>query len=525
MCELERCHDLRRYLLCQQSSFDSGYESSQRCRSVSGSSIDTNNSDNSTESTQWATFEPFHLPDGYTPAAKTDLCQVYLPEGCEDQVNIELVKDLSIYPKVDPNELLITPVVQITPHGRRFCSEQPAILVLPHCTKPEDGGCGLKQELIPVYSGSGLHQPTAWDKLDGECCCEIFKHHVVFKTTHFSLFAVVSRLPYPSASISIGPDYGGSLTIPDVPGLQVILPPTLTEETTVTATVYYDDPPYNIESAEQALASPCIGLEPHGTQFISPVIVTLPIPNYAQVMRHYPNAKLELWHAPGPLPSGPGMDASHPENWKQFNSSLSIEVRDGQYVLVFHTDHFSWWETLWDIGRRALQRVGLGTSLFSSRRRYISVRIQALMSPPLTSGRMESPTFGLLVAVYKFGLPLSHLSNYPLSLLDTGTKKIYLQLGTLEVRVHALQECFSAVMDLEDSLTQSTELIDFNGDDFCRRFEYALQLSPGYELKEGMLLGKLYLKQWDGSTPKHQHHNLILEVYTHTCTCTYTCTR
>ena len=73
------------------------------------------------------------------------------------------------------------------------------------------------------------------------------------------------------------------------------------------------------------------------------------------------------------------------------------------------------------------------------------VRIQALMSPPLTSGRMESPTFSLLVAVCKFGTPLSHVSNYPLSLLDTGTKKIHLQLGVLEVRVHALQECFSAV--------------------------------------------------------------------------------
>ena len=98
------------------------------------------------------------------------------------------------------------------------------------------------------------------------------------------------------------------------------------------------------------------------------------------------------------------------------------------------------------------------------------VRIQALMSPPLT--------FSLLVAVCKFGTPPSHVSNYPLSLLDTGTKKIH--LGALEVRVHALQECFSAVMDLEDSLTQSKELNDFNGDDFCLLFEYALQLSPGY---------------------------------------------
>lgn len=508
VCDSRRCHDLRRYmyLLNQQSSFDSGYESSQRCRSSSVSSIDTCDSDGATESSSLPPFEQFQLPSGYATAAESNVCLVFLPEGCKDEVNIELVKDVSLYPKVDSNELLITPVVQISPHGRHFSTEQPAIVVLPHCTKLEGGGngSGSKQQLVPLYSDSCLGQPTAWGKLDGDCDCQMFRDHVLFKTTHFSLFAVISVLPYPTASISIGPDHGGLLVIPELPGFEVSLPPTLTEKVTVTATVYYDDAPYSKEDAEHAPASPCIGLEPHGAQFVTPVQVTLPIPNYAEIMRHFPNAELKLWHAQAVL--------SHPQEWEQVdNSSISVEERRGQYVLVFKTTHFSWWETLWDIGRRALQRVGLGSSVDNSRTRYVSVRIQAFMSPPVRLGR-ETHTFGLLVTVYKFGTPLSQLSNYPWSLLDTGSKRIYLRLGPLEV---SIQGCFSA-LEYEDPtcpLSRSAELIEFNGDDFCQRFEFALQLKPGCELLEGVLMGKLRFKQWSGSTPHHHNYNLIVKVH------------
>ena len=507
---VERCQDFRRYLLRQQGSFDSGYESSQRCRSTSGSSIDMSDSDtlaiNSAQS--WPSFANYQLPDGYAPAAETNLCQVYLPGGYKERVRVELVKDISLYPQVQSNELLITPVVHITPHGLKFSVEEPAIVILPHCTKPSscNGHEVTTQKLYLIHSNSGLNQPPFWGRLDGKCDCEIFQDCVVFKTTHFSLFAVVSVLPYPSASISIGPNYGGLLTVPELPGFEVNLPPTFGETITVTATVYYDDAPYNIEDNERALASPCIALEPHGTQFNTPAQISLPIPNYNEILNHFPNAKLELWHAP----AGMGIESPEPENWKRFqDANISITQHGSTHVLIFTTTHFSWWESLWDIGKRALQKIGLGTNIGSSRTRYVSIRIQAFMSPPIRAGGVQ--TFGLLIAVYKFGTPLSHLSNYPWSLLDTGSKRIYLQLGPLEVNI---QGCFSA-LEYEDPncpLSRVTELIEFNGDDFCQRFEFALQLKAGCEAQEGMLMGKLHFKQWRGTTPVHQNYNLIVKV-------------
>ena len=470
-------------------------------------------SDAAIDSVQWPSFDNYRLPKGYAPVAETNQCRVYLPRDCKDEVNIKLVKDFSLYPTVQANELLITPVVHITPHGRKFSTEEPAIVTLPHCTKPSSGLESTTQQVIPVYSDSGLNQPPAWDRLDGKSDCEIFHDCVLFKTTHFSLFAVVSVLPYPTASISIGPNYGGLLTVPELPGFEINLPPTLGDTMTVTATVYYEDAPYNIESNERALASPCIALEPHGTQFKSPVQISLPIPHYAEILSHFPNAKLELWHAM----AGIGMESPEPENWEPFqsqNTNISITQHGNNYVLVFTTSHFSWWETLWDIGRRVLQKIGLGVNISNPRTRYISVRIQAFMSQPIRSrmgGVADIQTFGLLVAVYKFGMPLSHLSNYPWSLLDTGSKRIYLQLGPLEV---SIQGCFSALEyeDPSSPLTRVTELIEFNGDDFCQRFEFALRLETDCEIQEGMLMGKLHFRQWRGSNPVNQNYNLMVKV-------------
>ena len=453
---------------------------------------------------------------------------MYLPGDCKDEVSVEIVKDLCLYPTVQPNELLITPVVHIAPHGRKFSTEEPAIVILPHCTKPN--GCNgyesTTQELTPVYSDSGLSQPPVWGKLDGDCDCETFHDCVLFKTTHFSLFAVISVLPYPTASISIGPNNGGLLTVPELPGFEVNLLPTFGETITVTATVYYDDAPYNIESNKRALASPCIALEPHGTQFDSPVQISLPIPNYARILSHFPDAKLELWHAM----AGMEMESLEPINWKPFqsqNTNIFVTQRGDNHVLIFTTNHFSWWETLWDIGKRALQKIGLGTNISNSRTRYVSVRIQAFMSQPIRSQRggvADIQTFGLLVAVYKFGTPLSHLSNYPWSLLDTGSKRIYLQLGPLEV---SIQGCFSALEyeDPNSPLTRMTELIEFNGDDFCQRFDFALQLEAGCEIQEGMLIGKLHFRQRSGSTSVNQNYNLLVKVRVHIGVCVHTCVR
>ena len=483
--------NLYRLLLCKTESTESGYDSGARLFSTSSSSsLNTNDSDPDPD--PWPKFHPSRLPQGYADAcSEGQLCHVYLPEGCTDQVNIEIVKDLSLHPPVRPNELLITPVVRITPHGLSFDGDTPAIVVLSHCTRPS----ACRHGLVPLCSSTNLCQPPYWTRVvessnDGAAGCEMFQDCIVFATTHFSLFAVLSVVPYPTVMAELDPHVGGVLSIPDLPGFHVSIPPdSMDSRTLVQATVYYADRPcHNHEDSPLALASACFGLEPHGMEFRKPIKITIPIPDLDVIQTAFhDNAMLKLWHSPFITE-----DTFH---WEPIeNSPISI---DGQ-TATFSVTHFSFFKLLWALCRDALLRLGYGASFvysqLSSRARYVSVRCQVFMSVPL-----PDLTFGLLVIVYKFGEPLKELSNYKWAMADTGDKHVFLRTGDISL---TLSGYFEPRGEFGETSLSRCAVVDFTGEDFCLRFEFALRLKElQLPLLDHQLIGKLCVSHNDGVTP------------------------
>ena len=465
-------------------STESGYNSpSQRLFSSCSSLTDQEDED---LDFQLPVFTSYALPEGYTQACNTPLCQIYLPAEYGQNVCIEIVKDLSFHPQVCPNELLVTPVVRIVPHGLTFPSDRPAIVVLSHCTWPNS-----QEVLVPLCSNTGLYEPPMWTKLEPGCNCEVFRDCITFSTTHFSLFAAVSVLPYPSTKADINNE-GGILTLPELPGFKVHVPPDSVSDIpiTVQATVYYAD---HIKSDHNlSLATACVGLEPHGMEFRTPILVSIPIPDFAAINTSFQDAQLQLW-------TSPYID-EHTLHWEQVpNALISVQEGVSGHIATFQVNHFSFFELLWTICRDTLQTLGYGASFvyrhLPSRTRYVSIRCQVFMSQPL-----DDQTFGLLVAVYKFGEPLTTLSNYKWMLADTGSKHTFLKTGELCV---SLEGCFEPRRDIGETVLSRRAEIQFAGEDFCLRFEFALRLRDDvlFPLVDHQIIGKLYIRQWDGTTP------------------------
>ena len=465
-------------------STESGYNSPSQRMFSSCSSL-TDQEDEELNS-QLPVFNLNALPEGYTQACNSPLCQVYLPAECGQNVCIEIVKDWSLHPQVCHNELLVTPVVRITPHGLMFPSDRPAIVVLSHCTWPNS-----QEVIVPMCSNTGLYEPPTWTKLEPGCNCEVFRDCVTFSTTHFSLFAAVSVLPYPTTKADINNE-GGILTLPELPGFQIHVPPGSVHTDvpiTVQATVYYAD--YIKGDPNLSLATTCVGLEPHGMEFRTPVFVSIPIPDFAAIKASFQDAQLHLW-------TSPYID-EHTLHWEHVpNADISVQEGASGHIATFQVNHFSFFELLWTICRDTLQTLGYGASFvyrhLPSRTRYVSIRCQVFMSQPL-----DDQTFGLLVAVYKFGEPLATLSNYKWMLADTGSKHTFLKTGELHV---LLEGCFEPRRDVGETVLSRRAEIQFAGEDFCLRFEFALRLRDIlFPLVDHQVIGKLYIRQWDGTTP------------------------
>lgn len=503
------CNDLRRQVLRSQGSFESEYESNHCRTSTSTTSSDlewSESSDIEADSDAKVTWPAFHsdeIPEGYVETeGRNQLCQVYLPDECMERVEVHEVRDMSLHPRLEDNELLITPVVRITPHGLKFGSK-PAIIILSHCTQ---NNRSQMMDLVPMCSNTKQYQTPEWTNLETHPTCEIFEDCIMFTTFHFSLFAIAAAYPYPSSSLEVWPGVGGDMLIPEVPGFCLHVSDDCVKPTngqvSIKGTVYYCDKLYRA-SDQLAMASACIGVEPHGTEFNSPVQISVPIPDYTAIKLQFPGAKLELW-----------CSAGIPCDWKCISdANVRMErSEDGELeseVARFTTDHFSFYKFLWTLCASSLQRMGLGAAgvyaQLSSRARYVAVRFQAFMSMPYGTGN----SFGLVMTVYKFGEPLSTPSNYPLLVADSGAKRLHLRTGNLHVRIEG---CFLASEDVSEVLERNGKILDFTGEDFCERFEFALSLKVGVSLPlpEGQVLGKLRFIQWEDSDPIHKSYNLIM---------------
>ena len=516
LCGVFKAHpNLRQYLPKPQGSLDSGYDSESSRRPSCSSSASLNDTESvdmevRVDTNFWPVFTPSCLPQGYTHSAKTKHCRVYLPDDCSVDITIEIVKDISFHPHIKAkNEFLITPVVQVAPHGLVFKRDKPAIVVLSHCTKSNE-----YLRVTPLCSSTNHYQTPNWTGL-AETKCEVFHDCIMFETTHFSLFAAIGVLPYPTASIEISQNEGGSLFLPEVPGLEIYIPPNSLPShgySTITATAYYNDLPYNIEHNESAIASTCLELKPHQIQFLSPVQVGIPIPDYLAIKTEFPNAQLQLWHS--------SSTQDIPNDWECIeNQTITLHEDINGHIATFTTTHFSFFELLWTICKYPLTQLGFGASyVFSSlpnRAKYISIRCQAFMSRPL-----NDLSFGLVVIAYKFGDPILELSNYPWLVADSGSKRVFLKIGELCV---SLTGCFDARESFGEKLSHNHRLMEFNGEDFCLRFEFALGFNEGIQLPlpDGKILGKVRFTQWMGSNSVNHDYNIIKVNMHHACTCMY----
>ena len=473
-------------------SLESGYDSGTRLLSTASSCSSDSEMERDIQDgprpmpASWPDIAPTDLPQGYKEVSTScdSLCQLYLPADTSTPIHIEEVKDLSLHPQLASNELLITPVVQISPHGMKFHKDKLAIVLLCHCTRPS-GVVG--EEITVLCSDTGPCQLQRWKRLS-ERTCEMFRSCVKFSTSHFSLFAVISTLPYHSTELVINFNEGGSLTLPEVcPGFKVTLPVgclmTESEGETITATVYYSDSPCHSDSSNQeeaALASPVVGLEPHGMHFSQPVEVTLPVPGYTAIREAFPNTSLQVWTAP-----------HNSLCWSHLvDAQLTLNCTGGQYTATFSVYHFSFFELLWDTCKDTLVRLGCGAAVVyrNMRTRYVAVRCQVFMTPPL-----HDLSFALLVVVYKFGERLSELGNYPWMLTDSGSRRVFLTTGELEA---TLDGCFTPREEYgEPSLSQS-QTLNFTGQDFSLHFAFSLKLNSQHPpLADYQVIGKLRLKQ------------------------------
>lgn len=426
------------------------------------------------------TYTTYPCPSGYAKNHQNNYCQVLLPRSAGDiDIVIDVIQDGSLFPPLDLRELLATPVVRIEPHGLVFPVDQPALVVLPFCSQP--------QELLrctPLCSSTSRLEPPHWEKL-ANSSCEVHDDFVVIKTTHFSLFAALSFLVYPSVETSVLPQLGGMLTTDHLPGFQVQIAPHSTQQPVLfKATILYADKPYhNDENEDLSLASACIALEPHGISLAKLVTITLPIPDSQRIFQAFPSAQLKLYIAP---------IAEEPMNW-QCTENASIEC-DGD-LAKFQIGHFSFFKFVWTIPCETLRRIRSGASYVYKyiHTQSLSVRCQVLMTPPLPSDL----SFGLLVAVFKFGDSLREIGNYKWLLADTGDKKVFLKTGDIQVN---LRGKFKPLTHLEEQDMRREMIVSFTGEDFCLRAEFALQLEDlALPIPDWQLLGKLILTQWDGT--------------------------
>ena len=353
--------------------------------------------------------------DGYKCKAQNSLCLVYLPQEINEKLSVEPVTDTSIHPRIASNEILITPVVRITSDNMSLWLEKPAVIELAKTIELSDKEANNK--VIPLCANS---ESSEWKELGSECNCKVLKDHISFQVTHFSLYAVISRKSYTVRvkPVSADTDHSSApteLTIPELPGFKVLIPPSSVNadrETDITATVLYDCSAICSEDERSRLASSCVELEPHGIMFAEKVSIFIPIPDYAEVTKNDPNAKLQIWHADKLSNSLNKLD------WTLIEHSISRD-KDGRYVAIVLTEQFCWYTSVWDWAKSLF--ITSTPSSTPSPPFEIKERCQVFMSQETRLQPSQDITFSIAILFYPYKEePEPVPCNYKYMLLDSG---------------------------------------------------------------------------------------------------------
>jgi hypothetical protein len=348
--------------------------------------------------------------ENYVCVAQSSNCLVYLSnEDVNRKFSIQTVTDASIHYKIASNEIELTPVVRITPDNKMLSPEKPAIIELLKNIKLSEKEA--KNEIIPLCADSDTSE---WTELGLECDCKVREDRVSFRVTHFSLYAVISRKPFPSSTKIVKPSADipalTELTISEFPGFKVQIPPcsiNADRDVELTATMLYDSPVVCSEEDRSCLASSCIGLEPHGTTFSNNVSISIPIPKYAEVMDNNPNAQLQVWQS----------DVTESKQWSLVDHCLD-KGEDGRYIATVETSRFSKFKAKF---KNIISRLkGLFRTSFN-----IEARCQVFMSQETVV--KSQLMFGIAVLYYPHKDEPDSMPNYKHMLADS--KRLDLQVS------------------------------------------------------------------------------------------------
>ena len=357
-----------------------------------------------------------------------DICAIIPEENLsghlQAEFTLEVIENMSFYPNLTNRQVLASEVIEMTPHGAQFYTDDPAIISLPYDVK-----VGRNDSVTCLCSNTGMGQRTRWERLNPEDY-NIFTTHVEIRAYHFSLFAIVVKKGYPEARKTIRAGVGGCLYIPEVPGVEVLFPETsLFHDIEASVKVLYADAPYDVDHSDPevfGLATPVVQLGPHGCIF-NPhstdfVTVRLPLPDGKEIQERYGNRQLTFW-------CSSTTDDDELE-WQQFQPKFMHIDNDNDNLcsVYFSVEHFSFVRVLWNIIDSILWEAKLGASSIIPVFKF-NVSFQALMSEVSECGS----SFGICIVCYRFGKPLEGIGNFPILVGKCIAPKM-LRTGKLHIR-------------------------------------------------------------------------------------------
>lgn len=218
----------------------------------------------------------------------------------------------------------------------------------------------------------------------------------MIRAWHFSLYTAIVSCPYPEVTKRVSIDQDTVIHVPDVKGVQLTFPQnSSSSDFEAKIKVFYADDP-NLPETDidkdqdgDALASPIVMLGPHGVTFDQDVLVQLPIPDCAEIMRKFdkdPRKALKIYHSP----TGENDSIA----WEPSEVDYDVkQAEDGSHVIIFPVRHFSWYKAVWDILSSTVHGAKVGVSYF-----YPYIRF-AMMCSAMMDETSDTRSFGLEVCL------------------------------------------------------------------------------------------------------------------------------
>ena len=372
---------------------------------------------------------------------KTKYARALIPvtDGRPDRFYIRTIRSSFYWPHLEANEMLASPIIAVEPHGSHFESSDPAIIWIKHC-----GSLERNQKIVPLISDTDTHRIPTWHPIDTK---DFFvnRHHVIIKTTHFSLFTVKIFDPFPEVTQQIEAGSSATILLPTFPDLKIHIPGTCVDNNvTVTLRVLPDS------NTDPSLASPIISVTPHGYHFNAnsptPIEVTLPIPNLAKIKKG--STGIRLLHS-----------NADKKIWEVWPGPIDLRTNGPHGVLTFTTSHFSYFKALFDTCILLLREAKLGATYYYNQLRGFNVQ---LMCKALMTEIGDDLSFSVCLMCYRFGQEPINIGNYPITLACAQQK--IMRVGSVQVE---LKGHVNGLAEVEESLVKD---IDFDGRDFTVEF-------------------------------------------------------